>query len=175
MEEPRHGEATSQCEPETAADRSFVSVVVPVYNEAANLRTLWARLEPVMRACGRPWEVLFVDDGSADQSLDILREIAATAHGAVRAQPWSAEAETRNRPQRLRFAGLPGFQGRKSPLSFFSAAQDDAALLHSNTVTHIRSAAAGAYRTARVSHFYYFLVRTLPAACTENSISAVFS
>lgn len=70
--------------PGTAADRSLVSVVIPVYNEAAVLRTLWARLEPVMRACGRPWEVLFVDDGSADQSLDILREIAAAAHGAVR-------------------------------------------------------------------------------------------
>jgi undecaprenyl-phosphate 4-deoxy-4-formamido-L-arabinose transferase len=71
-------------EPQTAADRSLVSVVVPVYNEAANLRALWTRLEPVMRACERPWEVLFVDDGSADQSLDILREIAASAHGAVR-------------------------------------------------------------------------------------------
>ena len=71
-------------EPDTAAGGSLVSVVIPVYNEAANLRALWARLEPVLRACGRPWEVLFVDDGSADQSLDILREIAAGAHGAVR-------------------------------------------------------------------------------------------
>jgi undecaprenyl-phosphate 4-deoxy-4-formamido-L-arabinose transferase len=67
-----------------AAGRSPVSVVVPVYNEAANLRALWTRLEPVMRACGRPWEVLFVDDGSVDQSLDLMREIAASAHGAVR-------------------------------------------------------------------------------------------
>jgi len=71
-------------EPEVAADNSLVSVGVAVYNEAANLRTLWARLEPVMRVCGRPWEVLFVDDGSADASLDLLREIAASAKGAVR-------------------------------------------------------------------------------------------
>jgi undecaprenyl-phosphate 4-deoxy-4-formamido-L-arabinose transferase len=71
-------------DPATAANSSLVSVVVPVYNEAANLRALWTRLEPVMRACGRPWEVLFVDDGSADQSLEILREIATTADGAVR-------------------------------------------------------------------------------------------
>jgi undecaprenyl-phosphate 4-deoxy-4-formamido-L-arabinose transferase len=69
---------------QTAAGRSLVSVVVPVYNEAANLPTLWSRLEPVMRGCGRPWEVLFVDDGSSDQSLDLLRGIAASAHGAVR-------------------------------------------------------------------------------------------
>jgi undecaprenyl-phosphate 4-deoxy-4-formamido-L-arabinose transferase len=72
-------------EPATvAANPPLVSVVVPVYNEAANLPALWARLEPVMRACGRPWEVLFVDDGSADRSLDLMREIAAGAHGAVR-------------------------------------------------------------------------------------------
>ena len=71
-------------EPGTAAHRSLVSVVVPVYNEAANLHALWVRLEPVMRACGRPWEILFVDDGSSDLSLEIMREIAAGAEGAVR-------------------------------------------------------------------------------------------
>jgi undecaprenyl-phosphate 4-deoxy-4-formamido-L-arabinose transferase len=71
-------------EPATVSDRSLVSVVVPVYNEAANLPALWARLEPVMRVCARPWEVLFVDDGSTDESLDLMREIAASADGAVR-------------------------------------------------------------------------------------------
>jgi undecaprenyl-phosphate 4-deoxy-4-formamido-L-arabinose transferase len=62
----------------------LVSVVIPVYNESANLRALWSRLEPVMRGCGRPWEVLFVDDGSADDSFKILQEIAAGASGRVR-------------------------------------------------------------------------------------------
>jgi undecaprenyl-phosphate 4-deoxy-4-formamido-L-arabinose transferase len=71
-------------EPATTPDRTLVSVVVPVYNEAANLPALWTRLEPVMRTCGRPWEVLFVDDGSADQSLELMRQFAASAHGAVR-------------------------------------------------------------------------------------------
>jgi undecaprenyl-phosphate 4-deoxy-4-formamido-L-arabinose transferase len=70
--------------PQAALPSALVSVVIPVFNEAANLRALWSRLEPVMRECGRPWEVLFVDDGSADGSLDILREIAAGARGAVR-------------------------------------------------------------------------------------------
>ncbi len=54
-----------------------VSIVVPVYNEAANLRALWSRLEPVMTGLGRPCETVFVDDGSADDSLAILRGFAA--------------------------------------------------------------------------------------------------
>ena len=55
----------------------LVSIVIPVYNEAANLRALWARLEPVVDRLGRDYEVIFVDDGSRDESLDILREFAA--------------------------------------------------------------------------------------------------
>jgi len=70
--------------PQAEPPGALVSVVIPVFNEAANLRALWARLEPVMRGCGRLWEVLFVDDGSSDGSLDILREIGAGARGAVR-------------------------------------------------------------------------------------------
>jgi undecaprenyl-phosphate 4-deoxy-4-formamido-L-arabinose transferase len=55
----------------------MVSIVIPVYNETANLRALWTRLEPVVEALGRNYEVIFVDDGSRDDSLDILREFAA--------------------------------------------------------------------------------------------------
>ncbi|MFZ0886894.1 MAG: glycosyltransferase [Candidatus Binataceae bacterium] len=55
-----------------------MSIVVPVYNEALNLHSLWERLSPVMEACHRPCEVVFVDDGSTDGSLTILRELAAS-------------------------------------------------------------------------------------------------
>jgi undecaprenyl-phosphate 4-deoxy-4-formamido-L-arabinose transferase len=54
-----------------------ISIVIPVYNEAANLSALWSRLEPVVSALGRACEVIFVDDGSADNSLEILRGFAA--------------------------------------------------------------------------------------------------
>src|SRR5277367_2956578 len=54
----------------------LVSIVIAVYNESANLRELWRRLWPVLEGCGRPYEVVFIDDGSADDSLSILREIA---------------------------------------------------------------------------------------------------
>lgn len=51
-----------------------VSVVIPVYNEAANLPLLWARLRPILRDSTWEWEIVFVDDGSTDDSLEILRE-----------------------------------------------------------------------------------------------------
>ena len=60
-----------------ASPAEMVSIVIPVYNETANLRALWTRLEPVVEALGRTYEVIFVDDGSRDDSLDILREFAA--------------------------------------------------------------------------------------------------
>jgi undecaprenyl-phosphate 4-deoxy-4-formamido-L-arabinose transferase len=62
----------------------LVSVVVPVFNESANLGALWSRLKPVLDGLDRPWETVFIDDGSRDDSLAILREIAATEEGRVR-------------------------------------------------------------------------------------------
>jgi len=61
-----------------------VSIVVPVFNESANLPSFWARLKPVLDALDRPWETVFIDDGSRDDSLGILREIAAGEEGRVR-------------------------------------------------------------------------------------------
>jgi undecaprenyl-phosphate 4-deoxy-4-formamido-L-arabinose transferase len=50
-----------------------LSVVIPVYNEALNLPLLFARLYPVLDGLGRPYEVIFTNDGSADHSLDLLK------------------------------------------------------------------------------------------------------
>ncbi len=50
-----------------------LSIVIPVYNEELNLPTLFARLYPVLDAIGRPYEVIFTNDGSADRSLELLR------------------------------------------------------------------------------------------------------
>jgi len=54
-----------------------ISVVVPVFNEEGNLPSLLERLTAVMNASGRPYELVFVDDGSRDRSLEILRAAAA--------------------------------------------------------------------------------------------------
>ena len=50
-----------------------LSVVIPVYNEQANLPLLFSRLYPVLDALGRKYEVIFTNDGSADKSADLLR------------------------------------------------------------------------------------------------------
>jgi undecaprenyl-phosphate 4-deoxy-4-formamido-L-arabinose transferase len=51
-----------------------VTVVIPVYNEEDGLDSLFARLYPALDAMGRTFEVIFVDDGSRDRSVRLLRE-----------------------------------------------------------------------------------------------------
>lgn len=57
--------------------RVQVSVVVPVYNEEANLAALMGRLLPVMNDMNKSFEVILVDDGSQDNSLKLLKEFAS--------------------------------------------------------------------------------------------------
>jgi glycosyltransferase involved in cell wall biosynthesis len=52
-----------------------LSVVIPVFNEEGNLKPLYTRLTKVMRALKRPYEIIFVDDGSSDRSFQILKDI----------------------------------------------------------------------------------------------------
>lgn len=50
-----------------------LSLVVPVHNESANIGPLLERLVPILDRCVASFEILFVDDGSTDDSLDRLR------------------------------------------------------------------------------------------------------
>jgi undecaprenyl-phosphate 4-deoxy-4-formamido-L-arabinose transferase len=54
--------------------RPAVSVVIPVYNEEANLPALFQRLTAVLDRLGRPYEILFTNDGSRDNSLALLKD-----------------------------------------------------------------------------------------------------
>ena len=62
---------------QAASPAPRVSIVIPVYNEEANLPLLYQRLAPVLDAIAGGVEVVLVDDGSADRSLEILRDLAA--------------------------------------------------------------------------------------------------
>ncbi len=61
-----------------------VSVVVPVYNEEGNLPELLTRLSRVMDGLGPPYELVFVDDGSRDRSLEILKAASRDRPETVR-------------------------------------------------------------------------------------------
>jgi undecaprenyl-phosphate 4-deoxy-4-formamido-L-arabinose transferase len=54
----------------------FLSVVIPVYNEEENLPELLPRLKAALDAIGRNYEVVLINDGSRDRSLELLREAA---------------------------------------------------------------------------------------------------
>ncbi|HEU4478235.1 MAG TPA: glycosyltransferase family 2 protein, partial [Pyrinomonadaceae bacterium] len=59
------------------SDAPEISVFLPVYNEEPNLPPLHAKLVEALGKLGRTAEIVFVDDGSSDNSLKVLREIAA--------------------------------------------------------------------------------------------------
>lgn len=54
-----------------------VSIVIPVYNEAENLRDLVVQVKAAMASQPRSFELLLVDDGSRDGSRALLRELAS--------------------------------------------------------------------------------------------------
>ena len=54
-----------------------LSVVIPIYNESPNVRQLYAELTTTLEAWGRPYEIVAVDDGSRDDSFQILSELHA--------------------------------------------------------------------------------------------------
>ena len=51
----------------------MLSVVIPAKNEAGNIDALVARLRPVLDALGMASEVIFVDDGSTDATVERVR------------------------------------------------------------------------------------------------------
>ncbi len=56
---------------------THLSLIVPVYNEEENLPLLFDAIHHVMDPLKYSWELIFVDDGSRDKSVDVLRGLAA--------------------------------------------------------------------------------------------------
>ncbi|WP_230533008.1 glycosyltransferase family 2 protein [Microvirga roseola] len=53
-----------------------LSVIIPVHNESANIAPLCERLLPVLNRITSNWEVVFVDDGSRDDTLALIKEVS---------------------------------------------------------------------------------------------------
>jgi len=60
---------------EKASTSVKISVVVPFYNEEENVRRLYEKLSSVLDNLGETYEMIFIDDGSRDKTLEILRKI----------------------------------------------------------------------------------------------------
>lgn len=58
--------------------RVDITLVIPVFNEEDNLAALHAEIQDVLGELDRVAEVIYVDDGSRDSSMEVLAEIAAT-------------------------------------------------------------------------------------------------
>ena len=58
-----------------------ISIIVPVYNESGNIQKLYAQLTAVLSGLPYSHEILFVDDGSDDDSFLLMKEIAAKDSG----------------------------------------------------------------------------------------------
>ena len=59
----------------------FLSVIIPVFNEEENLKPLFTELVDVLNSLNKTCEVIFIDDGSKDGSLAVLKDLQKTFSG----------------------------------------------------------------------------------------------
>ncbi|MGQ7848578.1 glycosyltransferase family 2 protein [Granulosicoccus sp. 3-233] len=57
--------------------QSQLTVVVPAYNESANIKPLMKALVPVLEGLGLSWNIIFVDDGSKDDTVGQIEDLHA--------------------------------------------------------------------------------------------------
>jgi glycosyltransferase involved in cell wall biosynthesis len=57
--------------------KSKISLVIPVFNNADSLRELSKRLIDTLKKCSHDYEILYINDSSQDNSLEILKDLAA--------------------------------------------------------------------------------------------------
>lgn len=53
-----------------------ISIVVPVYNEEESVKECYVEISSVLGEMGRPYELIFINDGSKDNTLSVLKECA---------------------------------------------------------------------------------------------------
>lgn len=56
-------------------EKPCYSIIAPVFNEEGNLHELYRQVRETMDSTGEPWELILINDGSADRSAEIMREL----------------------------------------------------------------------------------------------------
>lgn len=54
----------------------YLSIVVPLYNEEGNVAELYRKIYEAVQKIGRPFEIIFVDDGSKDGTLEVAKKLS---------------------------------------------------------------------------------------------------
>ncbi|MCK5877599.1 MAG: glycosyltransferase, partial [Candidatus Marithrix sp.] len=55
-----------------------ISFVVPIYNEEKNISLLYSKIIDLMIKLKGDWELIFINDGSYDNTLNILKQYSST-------------------------------------------------------------------------------------------------
>ena len=61
---------------ESVGDSIDLSIVVPIMNEEGNIQILYDQIQDAMKKLNQTFEIIFIDDGSRDKSLAIMKDIA---------------------------------------------------------------------------------------------------
>jgi len=143
-----------------------VSIIVPVYNEEENIRLLYKAVEKSAKTMGIPWELILVDDGSQDNSLEKIKDIVKKHPEHV-----SAVVLRRNFGQTAAIAaGIDHSEGEIIILLDADLQNDPA-----DIPVMVRKLAEG-YDLVSGWRFHRhdkFLTRTLPSRIANSLISAV--
>lgn len=70
--------------PAAATQKLDISIVVPAMNEEQNVRLLFDALSQQLKGLGKSYEIIFIDDGSTDNTFEVLKQLHADNPGIVR-------------------------------------------------------------------------------------------
>ncbi|MHA2215346.1 MAG: glycosyltransferase family 2 protein [Candidatus Hodarchaeales archaeon] len=57
------------------AEKIFLSIVIPLYNEEESIHSLYEKLKDNLRKIGKSYEIIFIDDGSTDRTFEAIKNI----------------------------------------------------------------------------------------------------